>query len=68
MAEAIRMMMKAHSYLRTKVIYLSNNQYAHFEFRGKKVVNSAHPNQSNQAPVEDKNSCKISIKDEDVFS
>lgn len=41
MAEAIRMMMKAHSYLRTKLIYLTDNPYRNFEFRGVQVVNTA---------------------------
>lgn len=30
MAEAVRMIMKAHSYLRTKLIYLTDNQYSDF--------------------------------------
>ena len=40
MAESIRMIMKAHSYFRTKLLYLKENNYRHFEFRGLKVVNS----------------------------
>ena len=30
MAESVRMLMKAHSYLRTKVLYLKGNQYSDF--------------------------------------
>lgn len=30
MCEAVRMMMKAHSYFRTKMLYLTDNPYRHF--------------------------------------
>jgi hypothetical protein len=35
------MIMKAHSYLRTKLIYLNDNELQDFEFRGVKVINTA---------------------------
>lgn len=40
MCEAVRMLMKAHSYFRTKLLYLTDNPYRHFEFRNQRVVNS----------------------------
>jgi len=39
MAELVRMIMKAHSYFRTKLLYIKNNPYKDFEFRGIKVEN-----------------------------
>ena len=39
MCEFVRMLMKAHSYIQTKVLYLKDNPYRDFEFRGIKVVN-----------------------------
>lgn len=40
MAELTRMIMKAHSYFRTKMLYITNNSYKHFEFRGIQVENT----------------------------
>lgn len=40
MAELTRMIMKAHSYFRTKMLYITDNPYKHFEFRGIKVENT----------------------------
>lgn len=37
MAELTRMIMKAHSYFRTKILYITKNTYKHFEFRGIRV-------------------------------
>lgn len=38
MGEAVRMAMKSHSYFRTKLLYLKDNQYKHYSVRGKRVV------------------------------
>jgi hypothetical protein len=40
MAELTRMIMKAHSYFRTKMLYITNNPYKDFEFRGVRVENT----------------------------
>lgn len=64
MAEAVRMVMKSHSYFRTKLMYLKENQYHSFEFRGIKVVNS----QKNERKDEEKNGIMyINIKNGDFF-
>lgn len=66
MAESVRMIMKAHSYFRTKLLYLTDNPYRHFEFRGIKVVNSKL---KQHAEEESNHKCfYIDIKDEDIFS
>jgi hypothetical protein len=39
MAEAIRMIMKGHSYFRTKLLYLKDNSYKDFSLRDIKFVN-----------------------------
>lgn len=39
MAEATRMVMKSHSYFRTKVLYLTDNEYKHLEIKGKRASN-----------------------------
>ena len=65
MAESIRMIMKAHSYFRTKLLYLKENDYRHFEFRGLKVVNSRLKEMDEQH----KGKClNIDIKNGDVFN
>lgn len=61
MAEAIRMIMKAHSYLRTKLVYLTNNPYKNFEFRGVRVINISNNDNINQNS-EDGKYFKINIK------
>jgi hypothetical protein len=40
MAELTRMIMKGHSYFRTKMLYITNNPYKDFEFRGVRVENT----------------------------
>lgn len=37
MTEAIRMTMKGYSYFRTKLLYLTDNNYKNFEFRGVRI-------------------------------
>ena len=64
MAEAVRMIMKAHSYLRTKLIYLTDNHYSDFEFRGVRVINSP----SSPEKKEDKSVYRINIKNQDLSS
>lgn len=68
MAESIRMMMKAHSYLRTKLIYLTENPYKNFEFRGVKVLNASHHRNHEYNHIDNNNLLKFNIKDEDIFS
>lgn len=64
MAEAVRMVMKSHSYFRTKLMYLKENSYHEFEFRGIKVVNSP----KNDRHDEEKNKIMhINIKNGDIF-
>jgi hypothetical protein len=65
MAESIRIIMKGHSYLRTKLLYLTDNPYKHFEFRGIHIVNST--NSHEREKLKD-NVLKISIKNGDIFS
>jgi sterol O-acyltransferase len=63
MCESVRMMMKAHSYFRTKMIYLTDNPYRHFEFRGQRVVNSHLKEEEDQ-----RGRClNIDIREEDLF-
>jgi sterol O-acyltransferase len=60
------MLMKAHSYFRTKLLYLKENTYRHFSFRGITVVNSKlmeHQEEENNHKF-----MNIDIKDEDIFS
>ena len=33
------MIMKSHSYFRTKMLYLTNNNYKNYEFKGYKAIN-----------------------------
>ncbi len=64
MAEAVRMVMKSHSYFRTKLMYLKENSYHEFEFRGIKVVKSP----KNYRHYEDKNGIMhININNGDIF-
>jgi hypothetical protein len=59
MAELVRMLMKSHSYFRTKLLYIKENRYRDFEFRGIKVENvRAQKEDENR----DEKSLKISIK------
>jgi hypothetical protein len=67
MTEAIRIIMKAHSYFRTKLIYLTDNNYKSFEFRGVKVLHVLN-NRNNNGNNDEQKLLKINIKDEDVFS
>lgn len=39
MAEATRMVMKSHSYFRTKMLYLTNNEYKNFNIKGYTATN-----------------------------
>ena len=64
MAEATRMVLKAHSYIRTKLLYLKDNPYKDFEFRGVKVVNTQGTSTSQE--TNDK-TFRISIEDSDIF-
>lgn len=61
MAEAIRMVMKAHSYLRTKLLYLKPNPYRDFEFRGARVVNSESREEESDKHF------RINITEGDIF-
>jgi hypothetical protein len=40
MSEAVRLIMKEHSYFRTKLLYLTNNPYRLFEVGNIGVINS----------------------------
>lgn len=40
MAEATRMIMKSHSYFRTKMLYLTDNQYKDFTLKGYRATNN----------------------------
>ena len=40
MAEATRMVMKSHSYFRTKMLYLTDNEYKHYNIKGYTVTNN----------------------------
>ncbi len=42
MAEATRMLMKSHSYFRTKMLYLTDNQYKDFDIKGYSATNIKH--------------------------
>ena len=66
MAESIRMLMKAHSYIRTKLLYLKKNPYKDFEFRGIRVGGEGSEDSQKEIKNESK-VFKISIKESDVF-
>lgn len=54
MCEGVRMMMKSHSYFRTKLLYLKENEYKNFEVQGIRVND------------DQKNSPKIKITMSDI--
>ena len=57
------MVMKAHSYIRTKLLYIKKNPYMDFEFRGMKVLNVTPEEEYNNKGKE----FKISIREADIF-
>ena len=65
MAEAVRIIMKSHSYVRTKLLYLKDNHYKDYEFRGIKVINCKI---EEKEEVDSKRLLKINITNGDVFS
>jgi sterol O-acyltransferase len=64
MCESVRMIMKAHSYFRTKMLYLSDNPYKDFEFRDVKVINTAVDSLKDDEKSKD---LKINIREGDIF-
>jgi hypothetical protein len=68
MSESIRMTMKAHSYLRTKLLYLTDNNYKNFEFRGVKIQHVTNSRISHDGNNDENKAYKINIKNDDVFS
>lgn len=47
MIEATRMVLKSHSYFRTKMLYLTDNKYKDYVFQKVKVVNKEEVNRKN---------------------
>ena len=64
MAELARMVMKSHSYFRTKLLYIKDNPYKQFEFRGIRVENVRGLKEDE---AREEKLLHISIKWEDTF-
>ena len=72
MAEATRMVMKSHSYFRTKMLYLTNNEYKDYDIKGYKVT--TNKTLKNDSPTSGKSAhheskkIYIEIENNDIFT
>lgn len=63
------MTMKGYSYLRTKLLYLTDNNYKNFDFRGVRIEHVTNSRVSHDGNNNEENKLhKINIKNDDVFS